>query len=198
MKALGLIRTTLGFTAGAFYSVSGRGSIDWTFYGIALAAGVAGVVMLRVATHSASRGHGKIEGDLKNVESGLAEIVAKISPLADNFDPQKVYDLPDIIDAEFELPISRFVEAREAIAHRYGVDAYAEIMSEFATGERYLNRVWSCAAEGYVDEADEYLTNSRDRFVAAEGVLQKFHSRGTAANSESPSVADAVPSAAHT
>ncbi len=105
--------------------------------------------------------------------------------------------LPDIIDGQFEEPIAKFVEAREAIAHRYGVDAHPAVMSEFATAERYLNRVWSCAAEGYVDEVGDYLRNSRDRFVAAQGALEQYHSGGETADSDSPSMADAVPSHVH-
>lgn len=197
MKALGLILTTLGFTAGAFFSVLSKDSINWLHYGIALAIGIVGVVLLRVAAHSEKRGDSKVEGHLANVESGLAEIITKIRPLAQQFDPQKVYDLPDVIDSQFELPISRFVEAREAIAHRYGVDAYAAVMSEFATAERYLNRVWSCAAEGYVDEASAYLVNSSERFMAAQGALEQFHSRSEVAQSDNPGMRDAVPSQAH-
>ena len=198
MKAIGLILTTIGFTAGAFFSVLSKDSINWLHYLIALAIGIVGVVLLRIASHAAQRGDSKVEGDLEAVESGLAEIVSKIRPLVDGFEAKKVYALTDIIDNDFELPINRFVEGREAIAHRYGVDAYAEVMSEFATAERYLNRVWSCAAEGYVDEVEQYLSHSRDRFVAADNALRQYHSRDAAAHASDPTVTDGVPSGAHT
>ena len=40
-------------------------------------------------------------------------------------------------------------------------------MSKFAAGERYLNRVWSTAADGYIDEAHASLSRSRQQFDEA-------------------------------
>jgi len=43
-------------------------------------------------------------------------------------------------------------------------------MSCFAAGERYLNRVWSASADGYVDEVNTYLDKAQSQFVES---LQK-------------------------
>ena len=48
--------------------------------------------------------------------------------------------------------IDTFVEARESMIPRLGMQRYADIMSPFANGERLLNRAWSASADGYVDE----------------------------------------------
>ncbi len=61
------------------------------------------------------------------------------------------------IDELFPGDLNTFVEARETIPHVYGLQAYADVMSHFAAGERYLNRVWSASADGYVDEVRTYL-----------------------------------------
>ena len=45
-------------------------------------------------------------------------------------------------------------------------------MSEFAAGERYLNRVWSASTDGYIDEAHTYLDKARDQFAHANETLQ--------------------------
>ena len=37
-------------------------------------------------------------------------------------------------------------------------------MSRFAAGERYLNRVWSASADGYIDEVNTYIEKSREQF----------------------------------
>jgi len=39
------------------------------------------------------------------------------------------------------------------------------VMSSFAAGERYLNRVWSASADGYIDEVNAYLDKAREQFV---------------------------------
>jgi len=40
-------------------------------------------------------------------------------------------------------------------------------MSHFASGERYLNRVWSASADGYVDEITAYLDKAQEQFAEA-------------------------------
>ena len=66
----------------------------------------------------------------------------------------------------FTDDLNTFIEARESIAHSHGLAAYAEVMNCFAAGERYLNRVWSASADGYVDEINDYLDRAREQFAA--------------------------------
>jgi hypothetical protein len=61
--------------------------------------------------------------------------------------------------------LAAFVAARQSIAHIYGLAAYGEVMSSFAAGERYLNRVWSASADGYIDEVNTYIEKAREQFV---------------------------------
>lgn len=39
----------------------------------------------------------------------------------------------------------------------FGVQGYNAVMGHFALAERYLNRVWSASADGYLEEAIDYL-----------------------------------------
>ena len=41
-----------------------------------------------------------------------------------------------------------------SMVHLFGLQTYADIMSEFAAGERYINRVWSASADEYDNEAE--------------------------------------------
>jgi hypothetical protein len=59
------------------------------------------------------------------------------------------------------------------MVHLFGLQTYADIMSHFATGERYINRVWSASADGYDDEADAYLKRAAGQFDAAKQQLLK-------------------------
>ena len=47
-------------------------------------------------------------------------------------------------------------------------------MSRFAGGERYLNRVWSASADGYIDEVHAYLTKARDQLADARDYLYQL------------------------
>jgi len=67
-----------------------------------------------------------------------------------------------------------FVDARESIAHRYGLAAYGDVMTRFAAGERYLNRVWSASADGYIDEVNEYLEKAKDQFTDSLDLIRRL------------------------
>ena len=45
-------------------------------------------------------------------------------------------------------------------------------MNYFASAERYLNRVWSASADGYIDEAIEYMKRSEQQFEEALDALR--------------------------
>ena len=44
-------------------------------------------------------------------------------------------------------------------------------MSNFAAGERYINRVWSASADGYDHEARTYLEKAANQFQDAQQQL---------------------------
>lgn len=73
----------------------------------------------------------------------------------------------ELIDGRCVPVLAEFAEGRNVIAHRFGTPAYAEVMTEFASGERYLNRAWSAAADGYVDEVERSITAAQSFFRAA-------------------------------
>ena len=66
-----------------------------------------------------------------------------------------------------------FVDNRESISHAFGLQAYADVMSAFATGERYLNRCWSASTDGYVDEVHAYLGRAHAQFDEALALLRR-------------------------
>ncbi len=45
------------------------------------------------------------------------------------------------IDTLFRDDLINFVDARDSMKHLFGIQAFADIMSSFAAGERYINRV---------------------------------------------------------
>ena len=53
------------------------------------------------------------------------------------------------------------------MVHVFGMQNYADVMSNFAAGERYINRVWSASTDGYVDEVNLYLDKALSQFREA-------------------------------
>jgi len=164
MKKLGYLLIVAGFLGGAFLSVQRAEGVNEPLYLLALAVGVAGVVMARSAARAEARDVTRLEANIATIESSLAAIALD----ADRLDAEKtsinVYDLRHRIDETFPEHLAAFVDARESIAHSYGLKAYAEVMNRFAAGERYLNRVWSASTDGYEPEAHDYISRARLQF----------------------------------
>ena len=167
MKSIGFILVTVGFIAAALASVVDENVVRWVWYIPALGLGAAGVVLIKMehARHTKTEHH--VASRIETVESSLERIATNIDKLNADKHSINTYDMRHRIDELFVDDIDRFVEARESIAHRYNLAAYGEVMSTFAAGERYLNRVWSASADGYIDEVNTYLEKAREQFSAS-------------------------------
>ena len=142
-----------------------QSTVKWMWYIPALGLGVAGVILIRVDEARQSKTEHHIAARIETVESSLEKITANINKLNAEKHSIHTYDMRHRIDELFIDDIDKFVDARESIAHRYGLNAYGDVMSSFAAGERYLNRVWSASADGYIDEVNTYLEKTREQFA---------------------------------
>jgi hypothetical protein len=165
MKKLGYLMIIAGFLLGALAAVVDAQSIRWPRFAAALVVGAAGIALVRVAQRQTSRSEGKLASDMQSVEATLSRIVENITQLNAQKHAVDTYDMHSRIDEIFTEDLARFVQARESIAHVHGLTAYADVMSCFAAGERYLNRVWSASVDGYIDEVNSYLDTAQDQFA---------------------------------
>ena len=179
MKNLGYLLITAGFLTGALVSVLDEELVRWTLYAVALAVGVAGIVIVRTVTHQQAHEGGRLARGMEDIDASLDRIVANIRQLNAQKADLHPYDVRMRIDELFPDDINTFVEARESIGHVHGLHAYAEVMNHFAAGERYLNRVWSASADGYVDEIDEYLERSQVQFAGAQEQVRLLEGKGS-------------------
>ncbi len=151
-----------------------EGPVKWTWYIPALAVGVIGVVMVRTVDARQSKTEHHVAANIETVESSLERIATNLDKLNADKHSINTYDMRHKIDELFMDDLEQFVEARQSIVHRYGLAAYGEIMSSFAAGERYLNRVWSASADGYIDEVNEYLEKAKDQFAESLTIIRRF------------------------
>jgi hypothetical protein len=179
MKHLGYLMIIAGFLLGALAAVVDAESIRWPQFAAALIVGAAGIALVRVAQKQTSRAEGKLASDMQSVEASLSRIVENIKQLNAQKHAVNTYDMHSRIDELFAEDLATFVEARESIAHVHGLTAYADVMSCFAAGERYLNRVWSASVDGYIDEVNAYLDKAQSQFVES---LQRIHQLKRAAD----------------
>ena len=93
---------------------------------------------------------------------------ANLAELEGRKDKVPTYDMRFEIDRIFRDDLANFADSRESMKHIFGLMAYADIMSSFAAGERYLNRVWSASTDGYVDEVLLYVGKAHSQFQHAK------------------------------
>ena len=176
MKKIGYILITAGFLGAALTTVLHTTEVRWTSFTIGIAVGIAGVAMVRITISRAAKEEGALAGNIADIQESLANIVEKITRLNQEKTSINPYDLRHRIDELFPDDLSKFVDAREAIGHVYGLQAYADLMSIFAAGERYLNRVWSASADGYINECHTYLEKAREQFTETQEKLNTLES----------------------
>lgn len=181
MRALGQLLLWLGFLAGSFASVSRLevegdkwATVPWTWYVIAIGVGIVGIVLLRRAKRDDHADDAKTEAEYSVIRSSLAQLSSAVEALC-----QKSQEVPaDVlrrIDDQCAEPLADFADSRQALIKRFGMAVYADVMTEFASAERYVNRTWSAAADGYIDEinaslnrANQHLANARELLTSAE------------------------------
>jgi hypothetical protein len=151
-RKLGIVLLWVGFLWGAFVSVQQTGTIDWMSYGVAAAVTLAGVIVLRVTQRRDLTEGGRVARDVDTLRTRLAELESKVRDLHERRDDVDVYSVHDTIDDELMPVIADFVDARESLITAYDMDTYARVMTDFALGERLLNRAWCASADGYIDE----------------------------------------------
>ncbi len=157
----------IGFIAGALLSVVDELEVQWGFFVCALIVGAIGVVLVQSGKRQHTKSEEKLTSNIQNIQASLSRIAENITQLNAAKDSIDTYDMRGRIDELFSDDLAVFVQARESISHLYGLQAYADIMSYFASGERYLNRIWSASADGYIDEVNIYLDKAQQQFADA-------------------------------
>ena len=175
MKTIGYIVLTVGFLAAALIAVqTDENRVEWTWFVPAAVVGAIGVGLARFAIRRQSQDAIAQGGGLRPVVEAIDSIVTNITTLDNEKEQLDPYAFHDRIDELFALDLGRFVDHRKRIGDIHGLQSYAEVMNEFAAGERYLNRVWSASVDGYVDEIKEYVGRARSQFERAQEILKRI------------------------
>jgi len=168
MKTLALLLVIASFLAGAFLSSLDPQAVNWSLMAPTLGVGLIGLWLHRRAAHGEMRAGHRLADNIQVLGSSLDNIRRNLDAVCARGDDLPVYEARFEIDRLFREDLSRFAEARESMIHVFGMQNYADVMSNFAAGERYINRVWSASTDGYVDEVRMYLERAREQFREAQ------------------------------
>lgn len=172
MKKIGYFLLAAGFLGGAFATSLDVQNVDWTVFAISATAALVGLIVVKQQASAAARSDTVLELNRGELRESIQNIVRDLNEL-NSSELQHGSPLREKIDLELRTDLRRFADARESMVHLFGLQAYADIMSSFAAGERYVNRVWSASADGYDAEATAYLKKAAAQFAEAESLLSR-------------------------
>lgn len=191
MRQIGQLLLWAGFLGAAFCSVlrlpppaagasetvqneevvaSEWGTIPWLGYGASMLFGVAGVALLRNARKQDHHDDVKTEAEFSVLQESLETVSAVVQELCNQPDLHPA-EVLRTIDDQCAEPLSDFADSRQSLVKRFGLNTYAEIMTEFASAERFLNRAWSASADGYIDEVRSCVERANEHLTAAKRLL---------------------------
>ncbi|MEZ4453246.1 MAG: hypothetical protein R3B09_27535 [Nannocystaceae bacterium] len=173
LRIVGQVLMWIGVIAAALVSVRVADAIAWPHYAGALGLGALGVVLIRRGARQGADAHAQIAEGLATLRSSLALVLRGVDELVAAGESIDVYAVKDRIDRDLADALARFADARESMIPAFGLDAYAEIMSAFASGERMLNRAWSASADGYLDEVQTCLQRAHALLHGAQARLER-------------------------
>ncbi len=167
MKNIAYLMIAAGFLGAAYATSLHAQQVDWTLFVISALISTAGVIIAKRMDSADARSESVLNTNRAELNESIANIVTGLDDTAYESGEQ----LRDWIDEQLRPDLRRFADARESMVHLYGLQTYADIMSNFATGERYINRVWSASADGYDSEAATYLEKAAGQFAEAQTQL---------------------------
>lgn len=177
MKNLGFLLLLVGFLAAAYSTALHTVETNWALFIPAAIAGIVGVFLIKKQSRGEAQSERVLSANRVELNESLCNILSNLERMNAAGEAISTADLRTEIDTGLREDLRRFADARESLIHLFGLQAYANVMSDFAAGERYVNRVWSASADGYDNEARSYLTRAAVQFRSAREQLESAASK---------------------
>ena len=147
--------------------------IPWGWYGISAAICLVGTVLIRRSLASPAMVSDDTHKDLDEMRHNLSSLIEHTDQLSNEIPSMAPSKITRFVDDVLADDFRSFAENRESIIPKFGLTIYADIMTNFAAGERYVNRAWSAAADGYVDEAAHCIEHANTLLTGALSELDQ-------------------------
>ncbi len=144
---------------------------SWPVFAVGFALTVAGLVIWWKDEFIQRAAHHAEDGDGSNPLTLLRGLVPQLQELSSDFAQLSETQITDRVEHLLEHTVLPFSEGRHKVISWMGMGAGADLLVTAAFGERMLNRVWSAAADGHLEEARNSLTEAVSAFEQAEQQL---------------------------
>jgi hypothetical protein len=187
-RLIGHVLLWIGFLGGAFVAVRSTEvddnpwtTISWPAYGVAIAVAVAGVVQLRLTKNRLREATEDHAANVDELAAVLGRVRKRLAEWQTDDNQLDVYAVHHRIEEHLADDLATFADRRESLIDAFGLEHYANIMTEFALAERTINRMWSASADGYIDEVNACLTRAIEHLDAATSLLKTARAAHSAA-----------------
>ncbi|NIM01499.1 MAG: hypothetical protein GTN89_11730 [Acidobacteria bacterium] len=175
MRAIGFFLMTAGFLAGTLVAAqTAENTVEWSYFIPAVVVAIIGIVLSRLGAQREAEATAAEGAGMQALREAIDRVVTNIRQLDQEGETLDPYAVHGRIDELFVEDLNLFADNRQQIATTYGLQPYAEVMNDFAAGERYLNRVWSASVDGYIDEIRAYLSKARTQFEQTRSSLERL------------------------
>ena len=168
MKNIAFTAVILSFLAGSYLASLDERLMNWTYFIPVMLVGFIGAFIYKNAANAAAKHGDVLKNNKKILIESLDNVLRNLEALNGRKEQVPTYEMRFEIDKLFRDDLINFADARDSMKHLFGIQAFADIMSSFAAGERYINRVWSASTDGYVDEVMMYVEKSLYQFKHAK------------------------------
>ena len=172
MKRMSYLLLIGGFLVAAYSTALDTQMTNWNLFVPAAIVAIIGVFIIKKLARGDARSESVLTANRAELSESLSNIVRDLEQIISDSASISTTALRNAIDDKLRDDLRRFADARESMVHLYGLQTYADIMSDFAAGERYVNRVWSAAADDYEAEASAYLHKAQAQFKDAAERLE--------------------------
>lgn len=172
MKNFGYFLLCAGFIASAYATALDVVHVKWSLFIVSALAAIVGVILIKRHARALAQSDEVLENNRTELRASIDSVVKDLREIVSNGGLRGA-ELRERIDEKLRPDLTRFADARESMVHLFGLQTYADIMSHFAAGERYINRVWSSSADGYDAEATTYLEKAVEQFADAQRQLSE-------------------------
>jgi len=158
-------------------------SVPWPYYLGSMVLGILGVVLLRAHAAAHRESSHRVEAEFSTLTESLLKLLDGVGQLRDLCPSIPPRDVVQYIDDQLAEPFADFADSRNALIQRFGLQGFADVMTQFASAERFVNRAWSASADGYRDEAVASLNRAERHLQRADALMNEL-------NRENPPVSE--------
>jgi hypothetical protein len=108
----------------------------------------------------------------KHVLALLDEIASTLEPLTADGLPDGSKKLADTLDALLADTVPDFLDQRELLIDKLGLETFAEMIGHFASMERGAARAWSALTDEVYSEVEPSLQKAKDGIAAAQEIAK--------------------------